>query len=306
MSNARSKTKSPRSPITKASQMKRLNDPDFKYELYEASVQDPEGDVERALIFFNELVGRRASVLREDFCGTFKISAAWVKHREHHRAIGVDLDPEPIDSGMRRHFPKLSKSQQSRLSIHQADVREPTTPLADVALAGNFSAFIFKTPDSMLAYLKAVHASLADDGILLLEIAGGPGLIETEEEARGVYQGEHKWFTYIWDQRGFNPINHDASYAIHFELKGGHRMEDAFTYDWRLWTIPELRELLRRAGFADTGVYWVMDDEDDEDAGGYYALTETATNDESWLCYVVGMKSPRQSASKSARKKKAS
>lgn len=304
MSTARPKKKKATSPITERSQLKRLNDPDFKYEMYEAAVQDPEGDVDRSLVFFEELVGRPPAVLREDFCGTFKISAAWVKREENRSAIGVDLDPEPIASGMRRHFPNLDASQKARLDIRQADVREVTTPAADIALAGNFSSFIFKTQDTMLAYLKAVHASLAEDGILLLEIAGGPGLIAQEEEARGVYKGDHKWFTYIWDQKSFNPINHDVLYAIHFELKGGHRMEDAFTYDWRLWTIPELRDLLQRAGFVDTAVYWEMEDEDDED-DGYYALAETANNDPAWLCYVVGMKTQRKPRPPARKKKKA-
>lgn len=305
MSKARPKKKKSQSPFTEAGQLKRLKDPDFKYEMYEASVQDPEGDVDRSLVFFDELVGRTPSVFREDFCGTFKISAAWVKREKHHAAIGVDLDPEPIASGMRRHFPKLDASQQSRLDIREADVREVTTPPADIALAGNFSSFIFKTPETMLAYLTAVRESLADDGILVLEIAGGPGLIETQEESRGVYDGDHKWFTYIWDQQSFNPINHDALYAIHFELKGGHRVADAFVYDWRLWTIPELRDLLQRAGFVDSVVYWEQDDED-EDGDGYYAISEKAGNDPSWLCYVVGMKSERKSKRRSGTKKKAS
>lgn len=286
----------------KKSDLARLDDPDFKFELYEASVQDPEGDVERFLAFHKELVGGKPTVLREDFCGTFKISCAWVKHDKKHVAIGLDLDPEPLESGRRRHLPKLDEKQQARLDIRQADVRSTTTPPADIAIAGNFSSFIFKTADAMVEYLKAVHASLADDGILLLEIAGGPGMIETSEEARGVYKKDRKWFTYVWDQQHFDPITHDALYAIHFDLKGGHRIEEAFTYDWRLWSIPELRDLLTRAGFAQTVVYWEDENEDGE-GSGEYRLAESAKNDLAWLSYVVGLKKPRKPERRKRKKK---
>lgn len=281
----------------KLADLERLDDPDFKYELYEASVQDPDGDVDRCLAFYDELVGGKPEVLREDFCGTFKISCSWVKKKRSHRAVGLDLDPEPLASGRRRHWTKLDADQQARLDIRQADVRTATEPAADIALAGNFSSFIFKTTDAMLAYLKAVHASLADDGILLLEIAGGPGMTETCEESRAVFKNDRKWFSYVWDQQRFDPITHDALYAIHFDLKGGHRIEEAFTYDWRLWTIPELRELLLRAGFVDTAVYWEKEDEDGE-GNGEYRLATSAPNDIAFLSYVVGLKSPRRRVKK--------
>ena len=69
----------------------------------------------------------------------------------------------------------------------------------------------------------------------------------------------------------------------HFEFA-----RKAFQYDWRFWTIPEVRELLMEAGFKDTVVYWEEDTEDDEDAT--WSKVDEAPNDYSWLCYVVGIK----------------
>lgn len=271
----------------------RLDDPDFRYELYEASVQDPEGDVDRFLAFHAELVGGRPQLLREDFAGTFKISAAWVNRRAHHRALALDLDPEPLASGKRRHLSALPSEAQSRLEVREQDVRTVTSPAADLCIAGNFSSFIFKTDELMLEYFRAVRESLCADGIFLLEIAGGPGLVQEGEEPRTIYRNGRKWFTYVWHQQAFNPVNHDVRYGIHFDLKGGHRVENAFTYDWRLWTIPELRALLREAGFADTLVYMEGEDEDGESTG-VYEITERAPNNYAWLAYVVGLKAPRK------------
>jgi hypothetical protein len=47
--------------------------------------------------------------------------------------------------------------------------------------------------------------------------------------------------------------------VLHFQVEvDGEvtaRCPDAFVYRWRLWTIPELREGMMRAGFGATEVY---------------------------------------------------
>jgi hypothetical protein len=37
------------------------------------------------------------------------------------------------------------------------------------------------------------------------------------------------------------------SYFAHRE---GSALRDAFRYDWRIWSLPELRDLLNEAGFS--------------------------------------------------------
>ena len=44
-------------------------------------------------------------------------------------------------------------------------------------------------------------------------------------------------------------------------------MNKAFTYDWRYWSLPELTELLKEAGFADAQVFW--DKSNDNDTENY-------------------------------------
>ncbi len=65
-------------------------------------------------------------------------------------------------------------------------------------------------------------------------------------------------------------------------------MKKAFTYDWRLWSIPEVRECLLEAGFSKVEIWWdpVEDDEKDD----YYRVSEEEENQEGWLVYIVGIK----------------
>ena len=79
----------------------------------------------------------------------------------------------------------------------------------------------------------------------------------------------------------------------HFHLltwfPDGTKIKLAFTYDWRLWTLPELTELLAEAGFSKTRVLW---EGDDGDGGGNGEFTEQATGvaDLAWIAYIVAEK----------------
>ena len=86
--------------------------------------------------------------------------------------------------------------------------------------------------------------------------------IEEERECDG--------FTYIWEQASFNPIDGMMDCHIHFTFPDGSRMDRAFSYRWRLWTLPELREMLAEAGFRDIVVYWEGTDEDANEGNGIF------------------------------------
>jgi hypothetical protein len=130
-----------------------------------------------------------------------------------------------------------------------------------------------------------VHASLLDDGIFFLDAYGGydaPRELQEERECDG--------FTYIWDQESFNPIDSLMTCHIHFEFPDKSRMERAFTYHWRLWTLPEIRELLAEAGFTEVTVYWEGTDEDSNEGNGIYEPTQKGDADPGWVCYIVAEK----------------
>ena len=129
--------------------------------------------------------------------------------------------------------------QQQRLRLLQSDVRDARTPGMDIVLAMNFSYYLFMDRAALLDYFRGTLAQLAPDGILFLDAYGGyeaPMVLQEPRECEG--------FTYIWDQAEFNPIDSQMQCYIHFEFPDGSRMDRAFSYRWRLWTLPEIRELL--------------------------------------------------------------
>jgi hypothetical protein len=71
-------------------------------------------------------------------------------------------------------------------------------------------------------------------------------------------------------------------------MADGTVIRDAFTYDWRLWTIPEVLELLEEAGFSKSVVFW--EKEIDGEGTGEYVPTEKGTNDYSWCAYIAGLR----------------
>jgi hypothetical protein len=76
---------------------------------------------------------------------------------------------------------------------------------------------------------------------------------------------------------------------IHFKFPDGSKIKKAFTYEWRLWTAPELRELLLEAGFSKATVYWEGEDEDGE-GNGEFTPDEKGVADYAWIAYVVAEK----------------
>jgi hypothetical protein len=67
-------------------------------------------------------------------------------------------------------------------------------------------------------------------------------------------------------------------------------MKRAFRYDWRLWTLPEVRELLVEAGFKEALVYTQGWDDAAGELDGVYRKRDVFENQESWLAIVVGVK----------------
>lgn len=256
-----------------------------RHDLYQRSVQNVEAEIDFVDETFEKLRGRKATLLREDFCGTMNTSCEWVRRRPTNRAIGVDIDPEVIAWGREHNLPKLKGDGASRVEPVCADVLATHTPGVDCLLAMNFSYWLFETRESLRNYFKAARASLADDGVLFLDCYGGydaPRELEEERECEG--------FDYIWDQATFNPISSRMTCKIHFKFPDGSKIKDAFTYQWRLWTIPEIREILEEAGFSRGTVYWEGTDEENEEGDGDFQPAEVADADAGWIAYIVAVR----------------
>jgi hypothetical protein len=76
-------------------------------------------------------------------------------------------------------------------------------------------------------------------------------------------------------------------------VQGRSVLEHAFTYDWRLWTLPELRELLLAAGFKEVKFYFERVDGDRTTTFSPAPASSSSTeidNQEAWLAYVIALK----------------
>jgi hypothetical protein len=237
---------------------------------------------------YRKAYGRLPLTLREDFCGTAFFCAEWVRSQPDRTAIGIDLDQPTLDWGIAHNLAPLEEPGR-RVKLLCQNVLDPVRQPSDVALGLNFSYWVFMTRDDMRAYFKGVHDSLSRQGMFFLDAYGGPYSMEAmgeDEIERSAIKGG---FTYLWDQHEFNAIDHRVVNHIHFEFKDGSKLERAFTYEWRFWTLPELRELLAEAGFSKSHVYWEDEDEDGEGTGVYRAR-KRASNSGAWVAYIVAEK----------------
>lgn len=262
---------------------KKLQKPFDRYAYYIKAVQSPEVDVEFMTDAYEELRGKKPKIFREDFCGTFALCCEWVKRSKDSRAIGVDLDPEPLAYGYEHYYNQLKADQQKRVKIIQGSVMTAQSDLADIVAAFNFSYYIFKSRMLLRQYFTRARKQLKPGGLLMLDCFGGKDCQEANVEKSKI--GD---FWYYWDQMNFDPVRNEALFHIHFKLKGEKLREKVFTYDWRIWTVPEIRETLMEAGFKHTHFYWEKPTKKGE-GSGIFERTEKADEDhDGWVAYVVG------------------
>lgn len=269
-------------PRTKKPILTRANSD--KHDLYERAVQCSEAEIEFVDKTYKKIRGKRAVLLREDFCGTAATACEWVKLRKENRAVGIDLDGPTLANGKKRHVSKLAAEQQDRLVLMQRNVLNPAGAAvgADAVLAMNFSYWIFRTRQELGDYFRSVWKSLAKDGVFFLDhYGGGDSYLEIKERRR--IGGPRQGFTYVWDQSHYNPLTAEKINHIHFEFHKGPAWKKAFTYHWRLWSLVEVRELLREAGFRDVKVYWEGDDGKGSGDGNF----RETTRGEACRCYIA-------------------
>ncbi|MCE2880739.1 MAG: class I SAM-dependent methyltransferase [Planctomycetaceae bacterium] len=267
-----------------------------RHELYELAVQEVVSECDFIDRAYKAVRGRTPSLLREDFCGTAKACTEWVRRRAGNRAIGVDLDRSVLAWGERRHRAHLPAATAARIEIRNENVLTVRTEPADVVVAMNFSYFIFKERARLVEYFRRVFAGLADDGVLICDAYGGSQAHAEVEEERSV-----DGFTYVWHQAHYNPITGDVRNHIHFRFPDGSEMKRAFTYEWRLWSLPEIKDAMREAGFVNPTVYWEGTDHRSGSGNGRFRPSTRGEACEGWIAYLVAEK-PR--AKRAARVRK--
>jgi len=250
------------------------------HEMYQQAVQCVEAEIDFVESTYKTIRGNPARFLREDFSGTGQTSGEWVLRSPQNKAWAVDIDESVQNWGKKNVLPKLKNSDNLQYVL--ADVRNSQLSRMDAILAMNFSYFLFMQRETLLEYFVSVRESLEDTGIFFLDAFGGYEAAKELSEER-----ECDGFTYIWEQHSFNPINSEMQCYIHFKTDDGKEYHRAFSYYWRLWTLPELQELLNEAGFKNVEVYWEGTDEETNEGDGIFKKTKVGTADAGWVCYLV-------------------
>jgi hypothetical protein len=251
-----------------------------KYSLYLDSVQAPEFEV----AFFEKVFKKEFSIeavsLREDFAGSAAVCYEWVKSKKFRWAYAVDYDLEPLEWG------KDYFGEHKNVTMLNQDVRSPSPIKTDLISAQNSSFCIFKTRKELLEYFQFAYNNLKDKGLFILDLMGGPATQQDEY----LEKKKKSSFTYEWQQLSYDPVNNRAQFAINFKLKNGKTIAKAFKYDWRMWTLPELRELLEEAGFVAVDTYFECTDSKTQKGNGVFRITKKSTAHESWIAYIVAKK----------------
>jgi len=228
-----------------------------KHDLYELCVQSPKDLVP----LLRAVHGGDPVTLGEDFSGTAALSHLWVD-RDGAQAIAVDFDAQALNK----------RGDHERIAKHECDVHDANDP-CDVLFVGNFSIGYLHTRDELVAYLKHVKSRLTPGGVFICDTYGG----DTAYTLGGVHRAHPmpggKLCRYTWEQHEADPTTGMVTNLIHFRVERAgvieFELEDAFVYEWRLWSITELRDAMDDAGFDETQVYTKLADALDADGNAY-------------------------------------
>lgn len=215
-----------------------------KFDCYEIAVQDPE----RTVRFLRALHGGRPRTFREDFAGGGALCRAWVEMAPEGRAIAIDRDRTPL-----RRLEGVERVETRVADVLQAPDR------ADVIAALNFPIGYWHERADLLRYLERTLRRLNRGGIFVADLYGGRDAYEILRLRSRIPLPDGGRLEYTWEQRTADPLTGRVTDALHFAAypkRGRPRVHrNAFVYDWRLWSIPELRDAMHEAGFRSTEVH---------------------------------------------------
>lgn len=261
-----------------------------KLALYRAAVQHPQAEVaflHRAYFHYRQAT---PLLLKEDFAGTAAVASAWVALDGDHQAMAVEQHGPTVRWAMRQAKRDLGERAADLHLVHD-DVLAVTAPKVDIVVALNFSAFICHDRASLLRYFDHARRSLRTSGpggLLVIDAYGGPGAMRPGEQRRPARTDAGEPFEYRWEQRRFNPVTARVENHIHFALPRRRVMKSAFRYDWRLWTPPEIIELMHEAGFEIAELWCDRFDTRKKQSDGVYRPLKEMDAREDWVAYVIG------------------
>ena len=257
-----------------------------KYFLYTNSVQGAEHDAELLWKMTRKIWSGpipKDPILREDFCATAALCYEWVKLGKTHYAFGVDLDAKALSWGVAHHASELSPSQASRVQMIHGDVLHNHKINPHVICALNFSYFFIKDRALLKTYFTKCRQSLAKNGLLILDAFGGPEYLQAHIDRR---RNADESFTYWWEVEMFDAITHQIKCHLHFQRDGELKRERVFSYDWRLWSLPEITDVLHESGFNHVE-YWAEGLNKNGRGNGIFKPIKSEKDCATWITYLV-------------------
>jgi len=245
-----------------------------RYDLFDLCV----AEAERLMPFVYAVHGRSPRVLREDFAGSASLARQWSSSVKGGRAIAVDRDAEPLERA------------QATVQCVVSDVIK-CRERADVVAWTNFCVGELHTRQELLKHLRHARRCLLPGGALVMDIYGGSHAMERGLHLRELRGPSGEFITYTFEQRHTNAFTGRVVNALHFKVqpKGSPRAKhfrDAFVYDWRLWSIPELADAVLEAGFPSSEVHdragVAMDHR-----GKIRKTAAPAPDSDDWVAFVV-------------------
>lgn len=173
--------------------------------------------------------------------------------------------------------------------------KESSFPGADIVCAFNYSCCCLQSRSELVLYFKQAWNAISEKGgIFVMDLYGG-----TSSEHALKLRRRYEDFMYVWEQEDFNIIDRTTKISLHFYLNKNQRsLRHAFTYHWRLWTLPEIKDCLEEAGF-DSVRFWMrempniqekMEVEDYEmNDNVKYEEVSSFNQKDAWNAYIVGI-----------------
>lgn len=273
-----------------------------RFDLYELCVTEPW----RVVRFIEAAHGGSPRVLREDFSGTGSLARAWTNSSVSRSAIAVDMDPEPLArlTGVDRVRVVRARAEACRLR-------------ADVIAATNFPLGYFHDRNALLRYLRGVRTSLTRGGVFVADMYGGADAFTPMKLTRTRRGPRDERVEYTWEQREADALTGLVLDTLSFRVwpspgakstdrpkrrsvarasvnhptrpsaPRAREFSDAFVYRWRLWSIPELRDAARDAGFHKFEVYDELADAVDSEGRAYVRPVDEGELDRNWVVYIA-------------------
>ncbi|PRQ32241.1 putative S-adenosyl-L-methionine-dependent methyltransferase [Rosa chinensis] len=137
-------------------------------------------------------------------------------------------------------------------------MRNHPLPARDIVCAFNYSCCCLHRRAELVLYFKHVLDVLSKKGgIFVMDLYGG-----TSSECKLRLQRKFANFTYFWEQAEFDIIERKTRISLHFHLKKQQKkLRHAFSYSWRLWSLPEIKDCLEEAGFQSVH-FWLREMQD--------------------------------------------